>query len=172
MNGGWGISSETALKWMPLDLTDDKSTLVQVMAMCHQATRHYLNQCWPRFVLPYGITRAQWVKDLEEFVALLYVDALVAQGTSLPRKWPRDVLPGNPLFSGRPLVHLSLGQDGPCPTDDIDGLAQDCSNSSALVIESLQSCTKPSIYLHPLRHNASNITNGNSKCKFVLNIHY
>ena len=25
MNGDWGISYETALRWMPLDLTDDKS---------------------------------------------------------------------------------------------------------------------------------------------------
>ena len=30
MNGGRGISYEIALRWMPLDLTDDKSTLVQV----------------------------------------------------------------------------------------------------------------------------------------------
>ena len=28
----------------------------------------------------------------------------------------------------------------------IDGLVQDCSNSSALAMELLQSCTKPSIY--------------------------
>ena len=58
---GWGISCELALRWMPLDLTDDKSTLVQVMAWCRQATSHYLSQCWPRSVLPYGFTRAQWV---------------------------------------------------------------------------------------------------------------
>ena len=32
---------------MPLDLTDDKPTLVQVMAWCRQATRHYLRQCYP-----------------------------------------------------------------------------------------------------------------------------
>ena len=31
VNGGWSISYEIALRWMPLDLTD-KSTLVQVMA--------------------------------------------------------------------------------------------------------------------------------------------
>ena len=31
-------------------------------------------------------------------------------------------------------------------THHIDGLVQDCSNSSALAIELLQSCTKPSIY--------------------------
>ena len=29
------------------------------MAWCHQATSHYLNQCWPRSILPYGITRPQ-----------------------------------------------------------------------------------------------------------------
>ena len=33
---------------MPGDLTYDKSTLVQVMAWCRQATSHYLSQCWPR----------------------------------------------------------------------------------------------------------------------------
>ena len=47
---------------MPLDLTDDKSILVLVMAWCHQATSHYLSQCWPRSILPNGITRPQWVK--------------------------------------------------------------------------------------------------------------
>ena len=53
---------------MPQDLTDDKSTLVQVMAWCHQATSHYLNQCWPRSPTPYGITRPQWVKTLGLFL--------------------------------------------------------------------------------------------------------
>ena len=41
-------SHDNARWWMPQDLTDDKSTLVQVMAWCRQATSHYLNQCWPR----------------------------------------------------------------------------------------------------------------------------
>ena len=31
------------------------------MAWCHQATSHYLSQCWPRSISPYGITRPQWV---------------------------------------------------------------------------------------------------------------
>ena len=52
------------LKSMSLDFTDDKSTLVQVMAWCHQATSHYLSQCWPRFMSPYGATGPQWVKFL------------------------------------------------------------------------------------------------------------
>ena len=31
------------------------------MAWCHQAASHYLSQRWPRYLLPYGITRPQWV---------------------------------------------------------------------------------------------------------------
>ena len=58
---GWSISCELALRWMSLDLTDDKSTLVQVMASCRQATSHYLNQFWPKSLSPYGVTRPQWV---------------------------------------------------------------------------------------------------------------
>ena len=56
------ISSETVLRWMSQDLTDDWLTLVQVMAWCHQATSHCLSQRWPRFISPYGVTRPQWVK--------------------------------------------------------------------------------------------------------------
>ena len=59
---GWGISCELALRWMSLDLNEDKSTLVQVMVWCRQATSHYLSQCWPRSLSPYGVTRPQWVK--------------------------------------------------------------------------------------------------------------
>ena len=46
---------------MSLDLTSDKSTLVQVMAWCRQATSHYLSLCWHRSMLPCGVTRPQWV---------------------------------------------------------------------------------------------------------------
>ena len=62
MVDGWVISCENAVRWMSLDLTDDKSTLVQVMAWCRQATSHYLSQCWPRSMSPNGVTRPQWVK--------------------------------------------------------------------------------------------------------------
>ena len=66
VNGSWGISFESALRWMLLDLklTDDKSILVQVMAWCRQATSHYLSQCWPRSMSQYGVTRPQWVNSL------------------------------------------------------------------------------------------------------------
>ena len=49
-------SYENALRWLPWDLMDDKSTLVQIMAWCRQATSHYLSQCWPRSMSPNGVT--------------------------------------------------------------------------------------------------------------------
>ena len=58
---GWGISCEITLIWISLGFTGDQSTLFQVMAKCHQATSHYLSQCWPRSLSPYGVTRLQWV---------------------------------------------------------------------------------------------------------------
>ena len=60
---GWGICCEIALIWMSLDFTDDQSSLVQVMAWCHQATSHYLSPCWPRSLSPFGVTRPQWVNS-------------------------------------------------------------------------------------------------------------
>ena len=60
--GIFTLSNDNALRWMPWNLTDDKSTLVQVMAWCRQATSHYLSQCWPSSMSPYGVTRLQWVK--------------------------------------------------------------------------------------------------------------
>ena len=59
---GWGISCKIALRWMPLDLTYGKSTLVHVMAWCRQATSRYLSQCWPRSMSPYGVTGSQWAR--------------------------------------------------------------------------------------------------------------
>ena len=54
-------SYDNIVRWISQELTY-KSTLVQVMAWCRQATSHYLSQCWPRSMLPYGVTRPQWVK--------------------------------------------------------------------------------------------------------------
>ena len=56
-------SYDNALKWMSWDLPEDKSTLVQVMAWCRQVTSHYLSQCWPRSLSPYGVTRPQRVNS-------------------------------------------------------------------------------------------------------------
>ena len=59
VNGGRGRCYEIALRWMPKDLTDDKSKLVQLMAWCRQN----LSQCRPRSLSPYDVTRPQWVNE-------------------------------------------------------------------------------------------------------------
>ena len=107
VNGGWGISYEIALRWMPQDLTDDKSTLVQVMTWCHQATSHYLSQCWPRSLSPNGITRPQWVNDV--FVHYCSGSAgasVVAHGVALPLY--RDCFLDLRLFNSPDLRRLVL----------------------------------------------------------------
>ena len=59
----WGFLMN-ALKWRPINTFDDKSTLTQVMAWCHQATSHYLSQCWPKSMSTCGFTRIQWVDSM------------------------------------------------------------------------------------------------------------
>ena len=50
-----------ALRRMALNTCDDKSTFVQVMAWCRRVPSHYLNQCWPRSMSPYHVTRLRCV---------------------------------------------------------------------------------------------------------------
>ena len=94
---GWGISCENALIWVSLDHTYDQSTLVQVMAWCRQATSHYLSQCWPRSLSPYGVTRPQWVRSN-------FGEKWVLQGGLLQHNyWPDDN-----IMSLDQLLHLFL----------------------------------------------------------------
>ena len=51
----FGTFRKIGLRWVPQSPIDDKSTLVQVMAWCRQATSHYLSQYWPRSISPYDI---------------------------------------------------------------------------------------------------------------------
>ena len=65
--------------------------LVQVMAWCHQATSHYLNQCWWRSMSPYNITWLKWVKGSTrmclsfrlQFIAVYEVSGPASTGTVL-----------------------------------------------------------------------------------------
>ena len=57
----FSISCKIVLRWMPQDLTDDSS---MVMVWCCKATSHYLNQCWPSSMRPYGISWPQCVNSL------------------------------------------------------------------------------------------------------------
>ena len=64
---------------MSLDFTDDQFTLVQVMTWCRQATSHYLSQCWPRSLSPYGVTRPEWVKFTTDTPYLALMSELAAE---------------------------------------------------------------------------------------------
>ena len=80
---GGGISCEIAHRRMSLGLTNEKSTLVQVLVWDRQATSHYLSQCWPRSNSPYGITKLQsintkYVKTHDD----------VIKWKHFPRNWP------------------------------------------------------------------------------------
>ena len=114
---GWGISCEIALIWMSLDFTDDQSTLVQAMAWCRQATSHYLSQCWPRSLSPYGVTRPQWVKPVQQALVSIYKTCKLSA-----------------LKLGVSLCH-----------GYIYGLVLERCNSSALAMELRLSCANPSI---------------------------
>ena len=46
-----------------LYLTEDKSTLLQIMTWWSQAAGHYLSKCRPRSISIYGVTRPQWVNE-------------------------------------------------------------------------------------------------------------
>ena len=44
----WSLAMKLLSVWMPQNLTDKKSTLVQVMAWRRQIASHFLSQSWPR----------------------------------------------------------------------------------------------------------------------------
>ena len=125
------------LLWMVTGLTDDKLTLGQVMAWCRQARSHYLNQCWPISMPPYGITRPQWVNSpqlhpypLNKSVSVQYF--CIQQ---LPSEVTGAVLAGCNL-------HILCGTWR--SKAQINGLVQERHNSSALAMEICLSCTNQS----------------------------
>ena len=77
---------------MPLDHTDDKSTLVQVMAWCRQATSHYRSQCWPRSMSPYDVTRSQWVNASHNIPSSTITSHIKQESTNLSTKISIDNL--------------------------------------------------------------------------------
>ena len=77
----WLISYEIALKWISVYLTDDKSTLVQVMNWCPQAASHYLNKCWPRSMSTCGVPGPQWVNIFFYYFHIVFL--IISQHNTL-----------------------------------------------------------------------------------------
>ena len=108
---GCDISSEIAFRLTSWDLSDDKSTLVQVMAWCHTATSHYLNQCWPRPLPSYSITRRQRVKCqpvLNRGLLMLLILPPLYLYPLLQQSWKGGILVSLVRLSVRPSVRLSV----------------------------------------------------------------
>ena len=57
------------------------------MAWCCQATSHYLNQCWPRSMSPYGVTRPQWVNLIITPVVLMNLICNMCSQITLLKWW-------------------------------------------------------------------------------------
>ena len=130
-NDGWGIPSEIALMWLPHDLTDDGATLVQIMAWCRQASSHYLSQCWPRSMSPYGVTRPQWIHSLDPVCDVADIWKirflkLITQNSSLGQ-WKYSRVPVNATGSDQWEVNIAsdnrLVPSGPA---DIGGIRVTC----------------------------------------------
>ena len=110
------------------------STLAQVMACCLTAPRHYLNQCW---------IIADWTFKNKILLNFNQNTQVVFQKSAFETAvWE--------LFCSG-LSVLIIMCEHVClkcvlVEEHFDSLVQDCSNSSALAMELLQSCNKPSIY--------------------------
>ena len=85
----WSSITEISLKISNLNFDSNfpganelmnKSTLVEVMALYHQATSHYLKQCWHISVMPYAVTGPYWADEVNS----MSVDALNAHSVRLP----------------------------------------------------------------------------------------
>ena len=72
----WAISCEIAHRLLPLDPIDDKLTLVQVMAWCHQAS-HCLSQCWPSWYVCGPLTGIAWMSGV--YVPFLYIAPILCE---------------------------------------------------------------------------------------------
>ena len=64
---GWGISCGTALIWVSLDHTYDKSTLVQVMAWCHMTSLGHNELIYPSEVDQVIVAKSMRSISIDEF---------------------------------------------------------------------------------------------------------
>ena len=79
-NSSMGTRWEITRSWTPLNLTDNKPILVQLMAWC-QAGSNCLSQCWHRSMAPHDVIWVKWYMDNQTLI----------------KDWPPPPLHGNPL---------------------------------------------------------------------------
>ena len=88
---------EIALRWMLHNITNEKSTLGQVMHWCCQTTSHYLNKSWPR---PHFYqTRSAWSMDQGSNKNHSPVNNCAPTVTKFCVMWEGQALPHDTKFS-------------------------------------------------------------------------
>ena len=93
LNTCYGLRANSyaiVLSWIPQHIFDNDSKLVQLMAWCRQATSYYLNQCWPRSMSLYDITRPQWVKWNSQAASFFHSCHLSPHKSMRLTHWGRD----------------------------------------------------------------------------------
>ena len=65
---GWVISGEIARWWLSLDLTDHKSTQIQVIVLCQQATIYFHSKGLSRYMSSYGHNMI--IPQLQELIGI------------------------------------------------------------------------------------------------------
>ena len=93
-------SYDNAFIWMPQFLTDDKSTLIQVMAWCRQAISHYPGQCWflCRHITSLG--HNEW-RRFRSPTTWIFVQQHVQANKNRNAKAPLVLYEGDPPLPGR-----------------------------------------------------------------------
>ena len=160
-----GVLCETALCWMP------QNTLVQIMVWCHQATSHYLSQCWPRSMLSYGITRPWGIEH-----KLPWPDTVHRIGKKIDFAHFQVVLEATRCwkFCGLEAVSCFPVQSGlwSCQAlnelinaKEIDGLLQDCNLSIGVttVLRQMMETTPPTFSVASSKH-CSQYVRASSSC--------
>ena len=96
-----------AIRWMSLYLTVDKSILVQAMACCHQATSHYLSQCWPMVSLGHN-ELSHWSRDKNggHFPADIFKCIFLNENAWISIKISLQCVPEGPIHNIPELVQI------------------------------------------------------------------
>ena len=114
------ILMQISLKCIPEGSIGNMLALVQTMCGAKQVTSHYPNQCWPSSVMPYDVTRPQWVNH--------YSYDYWCPGDT----WSRGIVWHQVLYSDLTFSWIFWTMHGKLTSYHIDGWVQERHNPTAV----------------------------------------
>ena len=86
-------------RWIliPSGLLDKKSTSVQVMVLPEQATNYYLNQCWPRCLMPLWMNTLRPRQNGGHFADDIFKCIVLNESVWISIKMPQKFVPKGPI---------------------------------------------------------------------------